>query len=90
MSLWAGIVQAGLRLLPSCISGLGSNPQPAVFRAVLTGNYEVVPYVVAGTVIGSVAALIAASTVQTLLARMVPVAGATKKDAPAAEGKKQQ
>ena len=50
MSLWAGVVQAGLRLLPSCISGLGSNPQPAVFRAVLTGNYEVVPYVVAGTV----------------------------------------
>ena len=44
----------------------------------------------AGTVIGSVAALIAATTVQTLLARMVPVAGATKKDAPAAEGKKQQ
>ena len=90
MSLWAGIVQAGLRLLPSCISGLGSNPQPAGFRAVLTGNYEVVPYVVAGTVIGSVAALIAATTVQTLLARMVPVAGATKKDAPAAEGKKRQ
>lgn len=73
--LWAGIVQAALRLMPSCISGLVSNPQGILFRAILTGNYEVVPYVVAGTVAGSVGAFIAATTVQMLLARLTPVVG---------------
>jgi len=30
--LWAGIVQAALRLLPSSISGVVSNPQPFLFK----------------------------------------------------------
>lgn len=30
--LWAGVVQAGLRLLPSSISGVVSNPQPFLFK----------------------------------------------------------
>jgi len=68
--LWAGIVQAALRLLPSSISGVVSNPQPFLFKAVLTNNFEVLPYVIAGTVTGSVSAWLAATTVQMLAARL--------------------
>ena len=145
--LWAGLVQAALRLLPSSISGVVSNPQPFLFKvsvcvrarawaclvamraelargarkargrraltghgvprqpakvargrlmqaqaprwrhmsepgrraddrvhvdeqAVLTDDYRVVPYVVAGTAAGSLAAFLAATTIQVLAARI--------------------
>ena len=39
-------------------------------QAVLTNNFEVLPYVIAGTVTGSVSAWLAATTVQMLAARL--------------------
>jgi len=68
--LWAAIVQAALRLSPSCITGLLSNPQPVLFKAVLTNDYKVLPYVAAATAGGGIAALIAATTVQIVASRL--------------------
>jgi len=68
--LWAAIVQAALRLSPSSITGLLSNPQPVLFKAILTNDYKVMPYVAAATVGGGIAALIAATTVQMVAVRL--------------------
>ena len=80
---WAAVVQAGLRLLPSCITGLMSNPQPVLFKAVLTNDYSLVPYVVAGTAAGSIASLIAGQAIKVVQARVFP-----KKTGAAAAGVK--
>jgi len=93
--LWAAIVQAALRLSPSSITGLVSNPQPVLFKAILTNDYKVMPYVAAATVGGGIAALIAATTVQMVASRLFATKPkATDKSArdatPAQESKKTQ
>ncbi|EKX32918.1 hypothetical protein GUITHDRAFT_120903 [Guillardia theta CCMP2712] len=64
---WAAFIQASIRLLPSAMTGVVCNPNPAFLRSILTGDWSILHLVVLGTFGGQLAALLAGTATSQLI-----------------------